>query len=818
MADSVAVDLTAVNPVAIDTNGQTTPIWPAFCLPWYPDEPPLVDQAARVHRRASRLDSARAERSFDLENRGRYHLAEGWLAMMREPDSLVGSRARLAWRPPGENCDVAIDFSQVVAEIVGRWSDPHRHLALVVPDGLGPGAREEILAALRGRFQSVQFVPRTIAGAAAWCENASLPVDSQSTSSIGGGRVGSLLVTTTPADLWEAALVPIRLEWNNNAPRLCPVHDRTVITSEFGVVGLEQLYSFASFNGAHDDREAWMRLMGPVDRTRPLLEAYRVPRATERAFQRYALPYSLDPAWQPEGNFEATLQAVKRTTSGGRLLDWIHFGVDTPAKDPDVFDDLEEAVGSPPQHVPDDQALRSAADIPRRIDQGDVPYYESLARVDMYVESRNAYHDPVPDWRPLIEATEVPVGKTYHSRVPITDLALPQGRQPTVDITVRRSRRGHFAYGTLKATQRDPQREADPLRIEARLDPGQGMARLEVRSQTSDRFHLTIREGDLTATDALPEVRYGWPPGSAWIVDHPSQTAPAFQAIERAPWTRMTKASLKLIRDQMNKWVLPRQLNVNVEALAVPEEIHAAFVYLGVFPSGTTSWTPALERQAGAYGNHLDRLYQQEPGLREAVLWNASWLYLRCPDSLLSEVRFALQRPALISAATLAVAGNCFSTEADYRLFHQALLMSIETNHPPAHQYWLRAFRNLARFRADFLSNEALSEAEQDCILEWFLGVFQVGTRALRQGARPGGNSEFLHCAYLAPHVLKRRRFDPAFLSEGSQPFNAVRSIFQAAENRTSAPKMVANLQCAREFLERTATSRTLQRLGASEG
>lgn len=82
---------------------------------------------------------------------------------------------------------------------------------------------------------------------------------------------------------------------------------------------------------------------------------------------------------------------------------------------------------------------------------------------------------------------------------------------------------------------------------------------------------------------------------------------------------------------------------------------------------------------------------------------------------------------------------------------------------------------------------------------------------------RPIGNHPFLHCAYLAPHILKRRRFDSQFLEVGSKQYQQVNATYERALSLTQAPKLKTNLQSALKFLQRTATEETIRRLGQNE-
>ncbi len=749
---------------------------------------------------------------LDLKRRARFHLAEGWLGMTREPDSLNPSATTITWTPPGEDKAVNVRFAQVIESVVSRWCGPDVDLVLIVPDGLGPGPREEILSQLNRHFNSIQFVPRTISAALAWCERNTNPGSAAAADTSRGARIGSLLVTTTPADTWEAALVPIRREGHGLNSRLCPVHERTSHRSELGVVGLEQIPLPGSVDDPNIDRAWWQAvLQDPASADRVARDPRRAAEGAS-LFRSRSLPGLLEERWKPTDASTDVHHAIAEATNHGQLISWLHVGWSENGVVPSELARIAESRGKPDHVMSPSELLPVALDVPRQVQRGEVPYYEALAQIDMYVEARNAFHDPVGSWRPLIEATEVPVGQPYHSPEPVSDLALPPGRKPSIDVFVRSHRRGQDVYGTTTATQRDPQSEPDPLHIEATLLPGQGLARIELRSQSNRGFQLSVREADLRPADSAPEVRYGWPPGSAWVVSHPLLADAAWRVIERAVDRGLPAGSLDEVRDTMNTWQLPGQLSVQVTSIDAPEEIHPEFIYLGVFPSGDGSTVPEVDRWAHLYGEELVSALRgaQDYRLKKKVLFNASWLYRRCPDEILDRVRLQLTDLSQLNEAALACAGNCFSRADDYRLFFAALLQSIRQRLPPANQYWIRAYRNMARFRVHALATEVLTPEEQMEILRWYLAVFEESM------PNPTGR-DFLHCVYLAPHILKRRRFDPEFILKHSPIYSDVRSVYERAVDSANSTKHRNNMRCALEFLSTAATTATLQRLGEGD-
>lgn len=818
MTKILAVDLTALQPSALDSRGNTTSIWPSFCLPWYPGEPPIVGEAARVHRRATDPGSAPGESHLDLRNRARYHLAEGWLEMTRVPDSLQPANVLFSWKPPGEDQLVTVDFPSIVAAYLEPWWNQGCTLALIVPDSLGPGPRQEILDAVGAKFQAVYCVPRSIAAALAWChgqEGRDVALDSTGEP---GKRVGSLIVTTSAADTWEAAVVPLRLELQEETPVLCPVHERSRFSSETGEVGLFWGQPDAARPGPVDARQAWeswlVNCPKRIDRVAP--EALR--RMAQEAFGTWSFPKRSSSTWTPEGSWAEVLDQVSTATKESHVLAWVHDGESIELSGYEPFNDLAMLIGVQRTELDSNSLLIAGHGLVTQLEAGLVPFFEALASVDLCVIAKNAYQDPVPKWRPLIEATEVAFGSHYRSPEPITDLALPPGRIRSIGLYAQSNRRGKVSLRHGIAFQDEPQEAREPIEVVAHLRPGQGLASLEIRSVRKGGFAFSANEGQMKelALEELPQMKYAWPPGSAYVVSHPTMTGESWQliesAIQRARGGVASRQILKSIRDTTNKWLKPNRMNVQVTELTFPKEIHPLFVYLGVFPSDPAPMSREVEDRAKQYGDFLVSTFRgaKDEFSRSAVYWSASWLYTRCPELILDKARSHLSGNKAVPGEILACAGNCFNSLCDYSIFFTSFVRAIGHGLGEVDQYWLRAYRNLARFRFDALSMVALADKDQESVLDWYLTLFNDVIM------EPQGKV-FGFCCRLAPHMLKRRRYDPYFLKEGTAQFMAMNSCLKNAARVAVFAQHKADLSCSLEFLNNRATQHTLELLSEGE-
>ena len=510
---------------------------------------------------------------------------------------------------------------------------------------------------------------------------------------------------------------------------------------------------------------------------------------------------------------EEICRSVERAQDGPGILGWIHVDSFGSGRVPAEFDFLDGFHLPAPGFQTPDVFLRGADAVLRLLDRGATPYYESLAQVDLYVQGRNEYRDPVEDWQPLIEATEVPAGRVYKSPVPIQGLSLPHGEKPFIDLIIRVHRRGEEVLGEFRAEQNRPQEDAVPVQIEAQLRPGHGSASFVVESEPRGLFHAEVRESRVAERDQVPSILYSWPPGSAWVVPHDELSSLTIGEIERlsdrAKEYELDAEDLKIVRETMNKWLSPHKLDVRVEDLDFPAFIEKQFVYLGPNPcSGSAEGS--LDRALVEYADILEQEYlgaqNHDWRWRDAILFAASWLYEYCPQQIVDGVRRSLQVGVNPREAELAVAGHCFRSRNDYLLFFDAFAKYIAHVGRPS-TYWLRAYRNIARFRADALRIEHLSVPRQLVILRWYLSCLSEALSNAR-GTSIG------YCARLAPHILKRRRYDPSFLEADSKYRVRLVDLIDQALAKDLKPVHRDDMLAAMEFLNNEGTTATLERLG----
>jgi hypothetical protein len=811
-ASFLVADFTSIQPSWRNSEGNEGNIWPSFCLPWFRGEPPLVGEAARLHRRASQVESYDPEAQLDLSNRGRWHWAEGWLGMTQSPDSIHPANVRMSWTPPGEKKDVSISFPAALREALAQIGSKAKSLGLVVPSALGPGPRQELLDELQKDFRGeILFIPRPIAAALSWCRSNAGQELLQATGATAKTRVGSLLVTTAGTDTWEAAEVPLRLEENDGDRTLCPVQDRTRFPSETGIIGLAWI---AGENGnqqpAHISH-SWLLQEPSTYLGKTTLKEYL---NASNHLKIQLQESGVAPDWAPTSFPDDILSQARALKNSGQLLNLVHCGIQQGQSLPGGLASVEREASHLHQLLPGCALLNGASEAMRRLERAFPPFYEALAPLDLHVLGRNKFHDPVSVWKPLLEKTEVPAGEEYISRKPIDDISLPAGSS-SIDLFIRTKRRGAVTYYQAMAEQKETLKNQEPVLIRARVRPGQGSARVEIHSVTPQLFDVSLQERRLQVSSSPPPLEYAWPPGSAFVASYRELERNARpqlnKVIEESRRGVANQWAIRLVTEEINAWIPSSSQPYAHRSLVVPEDIDELFIYLGTIPSSGAPSDSTMRLLVSSYGKAIEQ-YVKHPGTDRndhTGLWAASWLYENCPSSILKATRKGVQGNLPVLPALLACAGNCFTKADDFKIFFRELSWCVrEKEFSPLH--WLRAYRNLARFRHDALSLAAISHQDQADILNWVLDTFELSIRDRKRDYRRG-------CCTLFPHLLKRRRFDPNFLAKGTRQFRRADEVLKSALEVNDAPKPHISAKCALAFLHQSATRQTLEQLSLAD-
>lgn len=809
MVRKLAFDLTAIQPVWKESDSICGDLYPGFCLPWFQDEPVMVSEVARKHRRGSGPGISGDEIRLDLKNRSRRTLAELWIAICREADTDKSSQFSFDWTPPGNEAEISVHFTEVIFELLKPFQCSETLISLVIPSALGPGPREQLLKKLNPLFKDIQFVQRPIALALAWCESSEATEVLSASSTAVGEKVGFICVSTACMDRWELSRVPIRIEQFNGEKYLCPVLDRTgnIETSvDLPFIGLIFEAAKNSLLESNPEQVYQQLLYQNSQSDDPITGESFI--ASNHFFE--SLPLM---GWVSQSVYMNSSDEEGIKGPGGKLsgrLAVIHSGIVQDGGLPHL---IRSEIRNSEDAILHKNGVNGALFALNRIEQGKIPYFEAIRPLDLYVQDVNEFHDPVAAWQPLLEGLEIPAGEEYRTPDPITDLEIPAGGQRELPLYLQRVQSGDAVTLFKGAPVRNDQAIPEPVEITARVRPGKGLSRVNIESINNPDLFSTSFFVDELEEKTVPPLTYAWPPGSAAVIVNEENHFGLDNLISQFRSGRGGESVIREVRTLINKWVgITPDLNLG-EDVPRPssEETEEQFLYAGSFPSSKRYHTPSSRVLVDSLASAIDSRFRgvTDSKLRSSILYAASWLYEDFPDHVLDHVRAEIKNE-YVSPEILACAGNCFTTKGDYGLFFENFHWCVVNDEFGRHRNitdWIRAYRNLARFRYDSLSQDVLSVEVQNEIVIWFLDEFEeVIDRGLRDA--------ILHCSYLSPHILKRRRFDSEFMEVDSSLYKSAHRVFSKAKAKVTGNRKLS-VECALEFLSKTANESTLQRLGS---
>ncbi len=762
MSDEViAVDLTATSPVVLTGDGAVRRVHPSFCLPWFNGEPPLAGDAASWHRRGSALIGPGDVPLAVGAARSRRHFSEAWSQLCSAEDDLDRPDSVFAWKPDGTR--VSTTFERVLDVVLGTYAGVDAFLSMVVPDALGVGGQQLLLDTLSPRFGRVQLVPRTTAIAMAWCASADTAQWSEPTS---GEAPNFLVVASANADRWELSYSRVLKKSTGEWSGLCPVRDTTKSTTSLQMTGSAWEVARRVHHGVAPDL-AWLEVLLCEDsagssEVPPGEEAWGT---TSKWLEQNSFPDACDGNCLPS----EPLRLLRRQgmPPGVTPRAFVVAGSDTTGRAPGPLYEVGASWLSTPVVRDTTMAVYGAAEVARRIDMGLASYFETLVPLELFAKKTNQYGDPVPGWQRLIEQAEVEAGSEYMTKDPIQGLSLP-ANEKHIELCLRRRYRGQESLRNVSTRIQSVSQEWEPLTVSARIRPGQGFARVEIKSTRDGIFESNLNWRTMKRTDETPRIEYGWPPGVAKVVETPvlcdqAESAmlgyiEAFQELARGGDVDLN-AELAEVRNTLNLWLTKTTLERRHDVIPEPDPSDTAdhnFIYYGPISSHHRVDDTSLGDTLARFNRHLLSLRNQADF--QKVVQCASWLYLACPREIVGAVkdRFIQGVPG---KPELSLAGNVFSSKGDLKVFYTAFCKAIRQRKPPAPNEWLRAYRNIARFRPDGVHPDVLTNEDQDTIARFVYSTLD------QEFTQQNYKTKFNNCLYVLPHMMKRRRYDQRFLN-----------------------------------------------------
>lgn len=852
-------------PPKVELRGSFRPQPPSAVLPLMPGEPLLVGDAAAVHRRSAGLEwppEAQVPYAGDPTcGVGRIPLVAAWIALLPSPGADEGLARRddpeFKWCPEGR--EHAARAGQMLAASVKAFLNAARVplnsylTAIVIPDALDEAGQQILLDSLAQVGLSpdnVHLLPRPLAVALHWCSTTDTPLRAPITEDEEGSIVGRLRVVTMALDVWEAVSLELRACQDKGRAWLVPVRDRAQLADalpELPTLGLSFALALAWADANGRPLEWWSRvfacdwlekrLAAIRDLSPKELQAIRVvcsPNPPEGLRQELSQLAALRPLWSRIFQTETRLQEVisqrwqtqERTISTAKLpctevlADGAFAGLRMEHNSTLAHIELPQTPGAAIQVFPPSQpaAARGAALVAAGIAHGLPCYRETLLPLDLCVRGTDEYDDPVLRWKPLVSAHSVEAGRPWHSPTPVTGLQIEKG-QDRLSLPLRRALRGKPMFRRVSTELAEAVTNNESVHAEVEVKPGQGFARVRIESVTPGVFATRL---DWRTMEECPEPKplpLAYLPGVSRILLDPAmfeRARPmlevALRALERNSSSMKEKLSIAI--DLLNKWPLAHEME-RLRGRTVAKDL---MLHYGVVGSdGNLSRLPNLARDLrDAIGKKFGELVQRQSAntdLGRALLRAGGWFYLAMPEECFNYLRSRLAAESRnfrrLSVAELHAIGLAFETTEDLRRFYPLVVQAL-CDPAVRPNNWLRAVRNICRFRNHALHLNAISDAALDRLIE------QLFETLGEQAEHRNFGQIFRNCLETIPFLLKRRRYNPEFLMLTSQLAQALIHFLEKVDHknrRQLPPRLQLVPRATVNFLRMEATASDIEAL-----
>jgi len=270
------------------------------------------------------------------------------------------------------------------------------------------------------------------------------------------------------------------------------------------------------------------------------------------------------------------------------------------------------------------------------------------------------------------------------------------------------------------------------------------------------------------------------------------------------------------ITNHLNKWPLAHNVD-RARGRTVAEDFRRHYGVIG--SNGNLDELPKLglvRDLRDAIGKEFSKLVQQgntPTNIGDTLLRAGGWFYLAIPQECFAYLRsrLAAANRIFLSAVELHAIGLAFEAPDDLRRFYPLVVQAL-CNPSIGHNEWLRAVRNICRFRNHALHPDAISDSDIYPLTEQLFETLRERV-ARRNFAR---SQIFRNCLEAIPFLLKRRRYDPEFLAPTSQLAQELIHFLEKVdrENRWRLPHRLQSVPHATiNFLRREATESDIEAL-----
>jgi len=820
----IGIDLTQQRPMVAIAEGTKiieyktladTP--PAALLPIVHGESIIAGVAAHKHRRGTGSvwppECQAPVYANSLNGVGRIPLVCAWQKLAkRSAKSFSGflGDTEIGWRPTGQK-ELTCSAERLIAESVTSWKKKNfsnSKAAIIIPDSLGEAAQQALID-----HCDAFLTPRPVAVALSWCRNNVNNFNGLGEDSEEGTAIGHLVVITMAFDQWEVVPIEIRAKIFAEKLWLVPVRNRTAIGGEIPRTGVG-LFTGISLPDRGNVDEVWEFVFGSDKASRFADGKMVLAREQINALREYTRLgwtnrdrnyFSSWDIWKDlyavSSNMEIDklkkeiislyrqqLQCLNNDAAEqclGVVIDGACARVRI-TEEKRFGDIIASAFENYKIEIADGfEAVRGAAYTIAALGKGLPCYRETILPIEIHYRRHNEQGDLINDWKMLIKGTTVRAGSEYISPAPVEGLKIEQGGK-ILELTLRRpSGKGEYIHRKVSAEGREEIRQDEPVRISANLRPGQGFAKVAIDSVHEGIFNALLNWRTMKPCDppAKPKLAY-LPQVSILKHDKEMWDDAKFslnESINALSYDISTLLiSLKQLREgHLNKWPSADSVD-QFRNRRLKGDI---FLHYSVFPSDGNLEDVTSPHLARKFIEECESYFLRRgisPKKKDAVQRIASWSYLACPSTIIESVRQNLKRNmAATSQVDLHTIGLCFEKPADVKIFFAALEKLFQLRHSGINE-WLRTIRNIVRFRDHALQPEIISKSRLKNIISGLLRSLKGEVKA----------SNFAHiynnCILAILYLLKRRRYEPDFMTAEDELYKRVDYIFSAIINKKS--------------------------------
>lgn len=797
---AVGIDLT--NASATSSLEDKSSWFPCVILPLIADEPVLAGEAVKNHRRGAGL-AWPPECQIQYGNvpefgKGRVTVAEAWryLASFETQDLAWDNyqpyQRQISWQPNPleERSRISLSAEDIVYEAMmaccPELTDVEQ-VCLVVPDDLGEGAQQALLDRL-GAASSFHLTPRPVAIASDWCSRQQ-PDEFRIIDKKFGG-CGYIWVLSMGLDRWEFCPLEIRKVTSCTGDVLIPVRDHTKHSSGLAIDGFSMLAAYGIGSGLSSIEHVWFDLT-----VGDLADKLINGAAADCFLNKYAQALESIRMWPgrlQKGSTDCSLDieslrseliahAKKFKKRDSQCLGVVADGALAALKFDgvsiacrvleDAYDDyecLDVSNGS--------GALKGAELVAQQLQQGLPTYRDRIAPISIYYLGRDEFLDPKIDEKILIESRTVEAGKVAKTTRPIKEFSIPQGKD-SLSLILKREFGDNVEIKQVSAALREQTKSNEPVEITAEIRAGQGFAKAHVLSVKPGLFESLLNWRAMEKGERPADPLYAWPPGIANI---------------RSTLKRRQLLGFREMRDLLADYNPRKDISWEVD------QFRQSLTFISLINAEKYEYEGRIS-STDSINSFVDSGLLQElsDNLGDAIglsprnkhlIRLAGWLFEACPSSAINaSLKRIKQRNEL--PCDLEVAGKAFVKKEHIQVFVEMFVERIRelsgNYSADSNNNWIRAFRDMIRFRVNTLKKDHILDTQINTIEKYVIGLMYYESGVM--------GTKYDNCLYIAPHILKRRRFDDDFLAVNSSEWEKWMDMFAyAMENGKDRQKDMA--------------------------